>query len=150
MYHIGLQTLRAKIRGLHAAGSTVSRRISKSEKERRHRLWQLKRELGDQCRHHLIAYAILRGVAYDTVERCSERNPPNPRRVLDIVEAHNTWVFGKPHLKYDLPRIEALLARPFRAGAVARVPSASGARSQGPEAQTTAPTMAQEKGVGGQ
>lgn len=152
MYHIGLQTLRAKIRGLHAAGSTVSRRISKSEKERRYCLWQLKRQLGDDCRHHLIAYAILRGVAYDKVERCSKENLPNPQRVLDIVEVHNTWVFGKPHLKYDLPRIEALLACPVRSEAGTRsahVPSAGGARSQGPEAQMTAPTMAQEKGVGG-
>ena len=116
MYHIGLQTLRAKIRGFHAAGSTISRRTSKSEKERRHRLWQLKRELGDHCRHHLIAYAILRGIAYDKVERCSERNRPNPQRVLDIVVAHAPtacrpgWLRAQPLKKYDLAAIEALLA----------------------------------------
>lgn len=127
MYHIGLQTLRAKIRGLQATGSTIHRRISKSEKERRHKLWQLKRELGDHCRYHLIAYAILRGVTYDKVERCSERNRPNPQRVLDIVVAHapTAWTSGwlKPQQlkKYDLAAIEALL-----------VPGA-------------APTMAQEK-----
>ena len=115
MYHIGLQTLRAKIRGLQATGSTIRRRISKSEKERRQRLWQLKRELGDHCRHHLIAYAILRGVAYDKVERCSERNRPNPQVVLDIVVAHNSWVMGRPHQKYDLAAIEALLTAPTMA-----------------------------------
>lgn len=143
MYHSGLQTLRAKIRGFHAAGSTVSRHISRSEKDRRHRLWQLKRELGDHCRHHLIAYAILRGIAYDKVERCSERNRPNPQRVLDIVVAHNTWVLEKPHQRYDLATIEALLA-PVRSEETIAVPVRSAAGRRSP-AQQAAPTMAQEK-----
>ena len=122
MYHIGLQTLRAKIRGFHVAGSTIASRISKAEREKKNRLWDLKRELGVHARHHLIAYGLLRGIPYEKIERCASNNRPNPQVILGIVQAHNAWVPGKVHQKYDLPAVERLLA-----------------------AQPTAPTLAQEK-----
>ena len=40
---IGLQVLKAKLRGFQAAGTTISSRISTSKKERKHRLWNQKR-----------------------------------------------------------------------------------------------------------
>lgn len=109
-HHIGLQVLRAKIRGFQAAGSTIASRITKSQKERKSRLWDAKRRLGLHCRHHLIAYGLLRGIPYDQIERCAPNNKPNARTVLDIVVAHNQWTPERGLVKYDLPAIEALLA----------------------------------------
>lgn len=106
MYSIGLQVLRAKLRGFHAAGSTISSRISKSEKERKSRLWDVKRQLGTHCRHHLIAYGLLRGIPYNQIERCAPNNKPNPQAVLDIMLAHADWRQKKG---LDLDRVRTLL-----------------------------------------
>ena len=107
MYHIGLQVLRAKIRGFIAAGSTISSRISKAEKQRKHRLWDAKRNLGTHCRHHLIAYGLLRCVPYHLIERCAPNNRPNPQAVLDIMLAHADWQEKKG---LDLERVKVLLS----------------------------------------
>lgn len=124
MYNIGLQTLRAKIRGFHAAGSTISTRISRAHKERKSKLWELKRELGVHCRYHLIAYGILRGVPYHQIEKCAKTNQPNHQRLLNILNTHNTWMPGKLYKQYDLAQVGCLLA------------------------QSTAPTLTLEKRVG--
>lgn len=87
-YNIGLQVLRAKVRGFHAAGSTISFRISKSEKEQKHRLWESKRKLGSHARHHMIAYGLLRGIAYHQIERCALNNKPDLKYLLRIVQDH--------------------------------------------------------------
>ena len=122
MYHIGLQSLRAKIRGFQASGITITSRIGKAQGKKKNKLWELKRALGTHQRHHLIAYGILRGVPYHEIEKCASNNRPNPQTVLNILTEHNTWVMGVPYTKYDLAGIEQLLA-----------------------AQPTAPTLAQEK-----
>ena len=86
--NIGLQVLKAKLRGFHVAGLSISSRISRSSDERRARLWNAKRELGAHCRSHLIAYCLLRGVPYEKVERCAPNNRPNPQAVLDVMLEH--------------------------------------------------------------
>lgn len=106
MYHIGLQILRAKVRGFYAAGTTISSHISRSEKERKHRLWERKRELGSHCRHHLVAYGLLRGVPYNQIERCAEHNKPNPQLVLDIMLEHADWQQRKG---LNLEKVQSLL-----------------------------------------
>jgi len=109
-YHIGLRVLRAKIRGFQAAGSTIASRISKSEKDRKNRLWNEKRLLGVHCRAHLVAYGLLRGVPYDQIEKCAPNNKLNPQLVLDIMLAHNGWDAKRGYVKYDLAVVEKLLA----------------------------------------
>jgi hypothetical protein len=106
-HHIGLQVLRAKLRGFHAAGSTISSRISKSEKERKNRLWDTKRKLGTHCRYHLVAYGLLRGVPYDRIERCAQENKLNPQIVLDVMLAHADW---QQKRDLDLEKVKMLLA----------------------------------------
>lgn len=116
MYSIGLQVLRAKLRGFHAAGSTISSRISKSEKERKNRLWDAKRSLGTHCRHHLVAYGLLRGVPYHQIERCAPNNKPNAQTVLEIMLAHADWQQRKG---LDLDRVKMLLGETTTSSPVA-------------------------------
>jgi hypothetical protein len=108
-FPIGLQVLRAKIRGFQASGSTISSHITKSEKERKNRLWNEKRALGNHCRAHLVAYGLLRGVPYGQIERPAENNKLNPQVVLDIMTAHNGWDPKRGYIKYDLETVVKLL-----------------------------------------
>lgn len=66
---IGLSVLKAKLRGFQVAGQTIAHKISRSEKERKNRLWDQKRQLGFHCRYHLVAYGLLRGLSYDRTMR---------------------------------------------------------------------------------
>ena len=88
-HSLGLQVLRAKLRGFHAAGASITHRISKSEKERKNKLWERKRALGTVCRHHLIAYGLLRDIPYTRIERCAENNRPSPTTVFRIMLEHS-------------------------------------------------------------
>lgn len=106
-YHIGLQVLRAKIRGFAATGETFTARIAKAQRERKNRLWDAKRSLGNHARLHLIAYGLLRGVPYEKIERCAPQNKPDPQRVLDIMLAHADW---QQKRGLDLEKVKALLA----------------------------------------
>jgi hypothetical protein len=108
-YHIGLQVLRAKIRGFQASGNTITSRISGSEKERKNQLWNQKRQLGTHCRYHLVAYGLLRGVPYDQIERCAPNNQLDPQRVLEIVLAHNGWDPKRGTQQFDLEKVKKLL-----------------------------------------
>lgn len=111
-FHIGLRVLQAKIRGFQEAGMTITSRISKAEREKKHQLWCKKRELGNHCRAHLVAYGLLRGVPYDQIERCAANNKLSPQVVLDIMLAHNRWTPKRGLVKYDLQTVEKLLTRP--------------------------------------
>ena len=109
-YPIGLQVLKAKIRGFLASGSTIASRITKSEKDRKHRLWNEKRALGTHCRAHLVAYGLLRGVPYGQIEQPSSNNKLSPQVVLEIMTLHNGWDPKRGYIKYDLATVEQLLA----------------------------------------
>lgn len=106
MYNIGLQVLRAKLRGFHAAGNSISCRIYKSTKERKSKLWNAKRKLGVHCRHHLIAYGFLRGVPYNQIERCAPNNKPDAQVILDIMLAHAD---GRQREELSLEKVQSLL-----------------------------------------
>jgi hypothetical protein len=48
-----------------------------------------KRVVGIDIRHHLLAYAFLRGVPYRLLEaNCREDNKPSIKSIFQIVEAH--------------------------------------------------------------
>lgn len=45
--------------------------------------------IGSDVRHHLLAYAFLRGVPYHNIESsCREDNKPKPAAIYKIVEQH--------------------------------------------------------------
>lgn len=89
--HTGLQVLRAKIRGLQAAGTSIHNRIRKAKGPKRNRLWDEKRRLGGYNREHLIAYGLLRGIPYGRIERCAEENRPDAAKVFELMKAHGDW-----------------------------------------------------------
>lgn len=107
MYSIGLQVLRAKLRGFHLTGSAITSRISRSEKQHKHNLWKFKREIGLYCRYHLVAYGLLRGVPYNQIERCAPQNKLNPKNILEIMLTHADWQQKKG---LDLAKVESLLS----------------------------------------
>lgn len=86
--NIGLQVLRAKIRGFQAASISINKRIHKSSGQHRHRLRCEKRMLGDYYRDHLIAYCLLRNVQYEKIEKCSKANKPNINRIFELIKMH--------------------------------------------------------------
>src|SRR5665213_3127320 len=88
-YSFPLQVLRAKVRGFEVTGRTIASRIHKSEGVRKNQLWNQKRQLGRICRHHLVAYGLLKGVQYSEIERCHPNNPLSPKFILAILEEHN-------------------------------------------------------------
>lgn len=90
-HHIGLQVLRAKIRGFQVTGETITSRIGKSEKQHKNELWNQKRSLGVHCRYHLVAYGLLRGKPYETIERCAPANQLDPKRLFEVMQAHASW-----------------------------------------------------------
>lgn len=120
---IGLQVLRAKIRGFQAAGISLHNRIHKAKGSKRYKLWNEKRRLGCYAREHLIAYGLLRGVPYERIERCKEKNRPDAARVFELMRAHGNWSVARqltinivkellaPGAPQPLPEREGLLAR---------------------------------------
>lgn len=119
MYHYGLQSLRAKLRGFHASSVTLTSRMKSAQTTERRGMYQcMKHALGHSCRHHLIAYGLLRGLTYDQIERCSPQNRPSATLVLKIMLEHNGMMevrkygeklTGGGYQTYDLAKVEALL-----------------------------------------
>ncbi len=79
-----------KIKGLASESKKARTRILKAKKEEA--VWNLasrKRVVGIDIRHHLLAYAFLRGDSYHSVERaCAKDNLPRADLIFKIVEAH--------------------------------------------------------------
>lgn len=107
--YIGLQVLRAKIRGFNAAGLSIHHHIRKAKGPKRNELWLEKRRLGCYNREHLIAYGLLRGISYERIEHCAKENQPNPSRVFELMMTHGDQVAIKD---LTLERIEAILKSP--------------------------------------
>lgn len=89
MSEIHVQVLRAKIRGLQAEGTTIQRKIARSEGAEKHSLRTRKNALGHHTRYHLLAYAFFRGVPYKRVEQRT-RAEIHTKLLLDIVSAHQS------------------------------------------------------------
>lgn len=103
---IGLQILRAKIRGFHAAGLSLRNRIRRASGAKRNELWNEKRSLGNHNREHLIAYGLLRGVSYERIESCAKENKPNPARIFELLHAHGNFEHRR---EFTIEKIETLL-----------------------------------------
>lgn len=147
-HHIGLQILRAKVRGFHVTGTTLQSRISKAKGAKKSKLWELKHRLGNQARYHLVAYGLLRGVPYDRIERCDPNNKLNPEKLLEIMVAHTGIVemtcqhtgrklLGWAH--YDLEKVRGLITPVI---AIASSATTSGHGSPSTPDRSTVPSAA--------
>jgi hypothetical protein len=79
-----------KIKGLAIESKKARSRILKAKTERA--VWNLadrKRVIGYDVRHHLLAYAFLRGETYHTLEKkCRPEHKPSAEAIFKIVCAH--------------------------------------------------------------
>lgn len=49
----------------------------------------IKNYLGLNIRHHLLAYAILKGLDYKSLEKsCRKDNKPNSKLILEVINCH--------------------------------------------------------------
>ena len=106
MYHIGLQVLRAKIRGFQVASETLGRRAKQSSGDKRHRYHLMQRDLGAKCRLHLIAYGLLRSISYERIEKCDANNPPDAKRIHELMQEHADW---RQRQALTLPSVTSML-----------------------------------------
>ena len=103
----------AKINGLADTSQRLRAQIKKTKKNEK--VWSLcstKRNVGEDSRCHLLAYACLRNVPYRVLEpRCREGNKPSARLILQIIEAHSVNYFSNVPVPgiWTLEKIEAWL-----------------------------------------
>ena len=79
-----------KINGLSAAVKKARIRIFKAKtEESKNNRAITKLFIGNQVRHHLLAYAFLRNIPYFSVERkCRSESKPCPESILQIIQDH--------------------------------------------------------------
>ena len=79
-----------KINGLATEVRRARKRLISSKNEEA--VWRhaaRKRVVGVDIRHHLLAYAFLRGTPYKKLERhCAENNKPQAETIFAIVQVH--------------------------------------------------------------
>jgi hypothetical protein len=79
-----------KINGLANQSKQARRIINNATEERTvwHQAYR-KHVVGIDIRHHLLAYAFLRGTPYAALEpRCRIDNLPQVKKILQVIEAH--------------------------------------------------------------
>jgi hypothetical protein len=93
--------LKAKIKGLSAEAIILRKKHKTASKEDKFHFYNLKQYIKRDVRHHNLAYAYLRGIPYNALERsCNEK--PNPDLILKIVMVHDVWcnfAYWQEHLK---------------------------------------------------
>lgn len=93
-----------KINGLAAQSRGATNHIRKAKaKKNTSKIWQLayrKHVVGIDVRHHLLAYAFLRGVPYRKVEsKCGEFNQPRADLIFKVIEQHAPYCV---HYTFDV------------------------------------------------
>lgn len=106
---VGLSDIRAGVKSLAQDGRARNALISATRGPDRHAARLAKKGIGESARVLLLAYAMLRGVPYDRLERTTRTPPWKLGRILDevsgIVAEHRPettgvavtdWFRGKP------------------------------------------------------
>lgn len=91
-----------KINGLSGESKKTRNRIKKAiAPEKKWPLTYRKYMIGVNTRHHLLAYAFLRGVPYRKAEaKCGEFNKPNAGQIFKVIEQHApSWIPYDPYTK---------------------------------------------------
>ena len=85
-----------KIKGLAEESRRLRASILKSKDypANQSRLMAADKALKSYIRHHLLAYAYLRGIPYSNIElKCAPHNQPNPEHLVKIIKSYiiNTY-----------------------------------------------------------
>lgn len=85
-----------KIKGLAVESKRARNRLLKSTSDKAIcRLAYRKRIVGIDVRHHLLAYAFLRGESYSSLEKkCRSDNKPKASLILEIAKQHVPYFSG--------------------------------------------------------
>ena len=104
--------MRGKIKGLALEGQRTRKFINVSEKDVKDGHWKIKRAIGQDARYHLIAYGLLRGREYRTIERCAEDNRPHASTIESVLRQHlslyemRQWTVAKIENLLVIPDVE--------------------------------------------
>ena len=100
-----------KINGLAVQSKRARGRILKGKTVASvSRLTFRKLKLGIDVRHHLLAYAFMRGAAYRSIEKtCRKDNMPRANHILRIVNLHMVPYYNVSQDYYTIDHIEAWL-----------------------------------------
>jgi hypothetical protein len=93
-----LLSLKAKIKGLAEGGARARAFIHAAKGDKRYRRWDEKRAIGLEARYHLLAYGLLRGIPYETLEPNSTKYYSLYARAKGIGDP---MVFGGYKLNYN-------------------------------------------------
>lgn len=98
-----------KIKGLANESKRTRSHLDTAKSEKIvYKLAIRKRVVGSDIRHHLLAYALLRGILYAKLEQnCREDNKPNANCILKIVHAHLSEYDCK---KWDIEKVNNWLS----------------------------------------
>lgn len=83
--HVGLSEIRESVKRLAHEGRSKNALIAASSGANRHAARQSKQGVGATARVFLLAYAMLRGIPYDRLERTTKTPPWRLGRILDKV-----------------------------------------------------------------
>ena len=101
-----------KIKGLAVEAKRARDRLLKSTSDKAVcRLAYRKRIVSIDVRHHLLAYAFLRGVPYNSIEKnCRFDNKPKAAKILEIAHQHIVlhWEITQGH--WSLEKVNQWLA----------------------------------------
>lgn len=77
-----------KINGLSLAVKKAKSKVVKSKVELKDIKHIIKKDIGKESRHHLLAYAFLKEIPYLTVEKkCREDNKPNAQAITNVIKS---------------------------------------------------------------
>lgn len=89
---LSILALKAKICGFQHISKALRKQACATSGPKRHLLKEKKNELGRTTRHHLAAYALMRGIPFSRLEvRCQEGNYLDPNKVLQILLEHEPY-----------------------------------------------------------
>ncbi len=80
-----LYEIREKVKGLAVAGRAKNALVSASRGLNRHAAREAKKGIGDAARIWLLAYAVLRGVPYESLEKTTRTTAWRMKHILDEV-----------------------------------------------------------------
>lgn len=101
----------SRLRGFEVEAKSLRVKIKKAQDKERPawRLRQAKEIIGVDARHHLLAYAFLRGIPYKALEpKCRDENGPNIEMIISVATLFSpsyitddkirNWLDGKENI----------------------------------------------------